>query len=359
MKTKTILASLLVPVLIAGITSDLSAQDKKKKYSIYMNYKKDGKKISIDTTFSSREDMESFMKSHDIDLPTVPPIPPMPDNVTAPEPPALPELPEMPDISIYIDKQDLTEEQKAEIKAEMENAKKEMRKAKKEIEKAKVEIERSRPEIEKAMNDLDKMEIEIENINGDEQIRIIHLEDESSVNIPEEHVLVKIMDSDEPMDGSQLRHKFISVSCDSLEANGKKIVMVKREMPGHVKKRKIKSEQRSKETLTAVNDNDKVMGTTVAEPKSETTDYKLKATDFKVYPNPSNGKINLSFTTEQTETVHVNILDSRGRHITTDSFEPVNGVVNREYDLGGNSRGTYLVQVKQGDSWRHEKVMLK
>jgi hypothetical protein len=147
MKTKTILIALLVPVLIAGITSDLSAQDKKKKYSIYMNYKKDGKKISIDTTFNSREDMESFMKSHDIDLPAVPPIPPMPDKVTAPEPPALPELPEMPDISIYIDQQDLTEEQKAEIKAEMENVKKEMRKAKKEIENAKVKIKRSRPEI--------------------------------------------------------------------------------------------------------------------------------------------------------------------------------------------------------------------
>jgi hypothetical protein len=357
MKTKTIFTALLVPALIAGITSDLSAQDKKKKYSIYMNYKKDGKKISIDTTFNSREEMESFMKANDIDLPAVPPIPPLPDKVAAPEPPAIPDLPEMPDISVYIDQQDLTEEQKAEIKAEMENAKKEMRKAKKEMEKAKVEIKRSRPEIEKAMRELEKMEIEIENIDGDEQIRIIHLDDESSLNIPKEKIRVKIIDIDDKMDESELKHKFIAVNCDSLEANGKKIVIVKREMPVNVKKRKVKAEQPVEETMTVTNDN--VANSTIEEPKKDVTDYKLKATDFKVYPNPSNGKINLSFSTEQTETVHVKILDSRGRDITTDSFEPVNGVVNREYDLGGNSRGTYLVQVKQGDNWRHEKVMLK
>jgi len=94
-------------------------------------------------------------------------------------------------------------------------------------------------------------------------------------------------------------------------------------------------------------------------PATNAASYELKVSDFKLYPNPTAGQIAISFKVETKGTIHIRLLDTSGKLVIEDEVDIQDGIFNKEYSIEGKSRGTYLLQIKQGDQWRHEKVVLK
>ena len=87
--------------------------------------------------------------------------------------------------------------------------------------------------------------------------------------------------------------------------------------------------------------------------------YALDAKDLKFSPNPNFGKFNLSFSLPVTGKLEVIILNLSGQIVFEDVIENFSGQYNREIDISSHAKGTYLLQVKQGDAWLHKKFIVK
>src|SRR6187402_1442587 len=127
MKTRLSLTGLFMLLMLNGATAQ-----KKENFKIYLDMEKNGKKVIVDTSFATREDMESYMESmgFNTELPE-PPTPPAPPEL--PQLPRIPELPDVEKIMIEVEKANLSEKEKDEIKQELNDAKIEMEKARKEM----------------------------------------------------------------------------------------------------------------------------------------------------------------------------------------------------------------------------------
>src|SRR5689334_14838392 len=83
----------------AALTISVSAfAQNKKKYSIYLEMNKNGKEVIVDTSFSSREEMEAYMKSNGFEVPAVPPPPAIPRVPAVPPVPPVPGVPAVPPV---------------------------------------------------------------------------------------------------------------------------------------------------------------------------------------------------------------------------------------------------------------------
>jgi hypothetical protein len=66
---------------------------------------------------------------------------------------------------------------------------------------------------------------------------------------------------------------------------------------------------------------------------------------ISVYPNPNNGVFNVVVKTDEAMDMSIQVLDTRGALVYTNSFGTVNGEVNREINLEGAAQGIYFVKV--------------
>ncbi len=80
----------------------------------------------------------------------------------------------------------------------------------------------------------------------------------------------------------------------------------------------------------------------------ETHDLRLR--DFSAYPNPNEGRFNLTFTTGKfSETVRMQIFDLTGRTVVNELIEAHDGINVREVDLSTFGKGIFNVQIS-GDN---------
>lgn len=77
------------------------------------------------------------------------------------------------------------------------------------------------------------------------------------------------------------------------------------------------------------------------------TDNTLNIEAMKVYPNPNNGKFNLSFNLTEKGTAKVVVTDITGKELFNETLTDFSGEYNRELDLTEKVSGTYLVSVTQ------------
>jgi hypothetical protein len=325
---KTIHPLKLAIILSIAIISRVSAQEHK-KISIYLEMEKNGQTVIVDTTFSTRAEMQSYLKSRGIEMtdipePPTPPVPPhAPNAPNAPELPEIPDLPELPRIVINMDDIELTKEEKAKIEKEIEGAKLELKQMK-------IDIEKSNKEIEKAGDEIKKMNIDIEKSEDNEHQKII---------------IRNISD-----DGSDEDKKIVIIrSGDVHEAHPKVLNFVISD-----------EDNKGNEVIDVKSENEPLMAEenkTKDNPEAE--NYKLQATEFKIYPNPTNGNITVSFRTEKDGPVEVKLLDAAGRVIVNEQVQVSDGFFSKDYNIEGQSKGTYLLQLRQGDQWRHEKIVMR
>lgn len=349
MKTKIQFA--LMAVLALTISASAYAQNKK-KYSIYIDMNKNGKEITIDTSFASREEMEAFMKSNGFEVPAVPPPPAVPAVPGVPAVPPVPPVPPIPDngnmkqIMIEIDDVDFSSEGRAEVEKAMQKAEKEMRKARS-------EMKISKKEMDQLQEEMKNMQIEIER-SGDNGNKVIIREfnDEKSSGDGERKMMF-INIEDEDTGNGQVR--VIRMNCDTLVKGDKEFTFIRKVKETGAKQEEAILEDVAQTPVVAevVNVEEK------SAPSSEPADYQLRVSDFKLYPNPTAGKLNISFQSESSGKTQIRLLDGSGKVVIEDVVDVQNGFFSKEYSIEGKSRGTYLLQIKQGDKWKHEKVVLK
>ena len=80
--------------------------------------------------------------------------------------------------------------------------------------------------------------------------------------------------------------------------------------------------------------------------------------NFSVYPNPSTGIFNLSFTPDSNEKVEVSLYDVRGRVISQFVYDEVNsGLFSKQLDFNYIDGGMYFLVVKNGNKTATKKLM--
>ncbi len=79
---------------------------------------------------------------------------------------------------------------------------------------------------------------------------------------------------------------------------------------------------------------------------------------FSLNPNPTNGVLNLSFETDVNVNLEMSVLNVVGQEVLRQNLGQVNGIVNEDIDLSGNSKGIYFVQLRSGNKVKTKKIIL-
>ena len=80
--------------------------------------------------------------------------------------------------------------------------------------------------------------------------------------------------------------------------------------------------------------------------------------NLSVYPNPSRDAFNLEFNIEELSEVYIEVKNILGTTIYTNYSENLIGNYTRKIDLTDFSKGTYLLKVKIGSAFYHNKLIL-
>lgn len=79
----------------------------------------------------------------------------------------------------------------------------------------------------------------------------------------------------------------------------------------------------------------------------------------RVYPNPTNGAVQLELQVATTKSVRINVIDLFGRYVLTNQRGLVNGHNQLSVNIGSLPAGTYIIEVKDGKTIREKYKVLK
>ncbi len=295
--------------------------EKKQKFHIVMVSDENGEKTRLDTTFNTEAELEAFMQSsgvgmkiHDHDR----------------------------NAKTYTLSTSDGESDGETVVIEHIKIKEELEQAEKELNRSREELKGSEKELQEALKKLHEMNIEIEDEDGIKKIEMIIDGADNGMNwIPKD--LDGTIDITNICD--DLKNNFILAD----NANSEVMVFIKKTSEGET-------------DLLQFDDFTEIESVESTDPgsasESQILNYRIPESNVSVYPNPTNGIVTLKFEPVNDESVDVKILDSRGRTIVTDSFTAM-GSVTKEYQLKNFTKGTYLMQIRQGDHWKHEKIVLR
>ncbi|MEO6304118.1 MAG: T9SS type A sorting domain-containing protein [Bacteroidia bacterium] len=88
------------------------------------------------------------------------------------------------------------------------------------------------------------------------------------------------------------------------------------------------------------------------------TDGKLAMDNMKFYPNPNNGKFNLSFNLQSKGDAEITVLNIEGKKVYSEKLPNFTGAYDKEIDISKNPKGVYFVRIEQGKHAQVKKVML-
>lgn len=83
----------------------------------------------------------------------------------------------------------------------------------------------------------------------------------------------------------------------------------------------------------------------------------IKSTINGIYPNPCNGVFKISLNAQ--DNLDISISDITGRIVYEEKIEKSSGIINLNYDLSSEAKGTYLINVKSGSQRYSEKLIIK
>jgi Secretion system C-terminal sorting domain len=84
----------------------------------------------------------------------------------------------------------------------------------------------------------------------------------------------------------------------------------------------------------------------------------LKMDEVIYYPNPNNGKLTLQFKADRHPT-QVKITSIDGKSIYTEDIHGFEGHYNKEIDLSSQKKGVYLLQIIQGNKAVNKKIVIE
>lgn len=84
----------------------------------------------------------------------------------------------------------------------------------------------------------------------------------------------------------------------------------------------------------------------------------LKLDNFEVYPNPSEGKVNIKFHSPSDNEMTLKVVDVNGKVIYTEDLKPVNGDYNKSLELQNAKNGVYILRIEQDGKISSEKIIM-
>ncbi len=88
-------------------------------------------------------------------------------------------------------------------------------------------------------------------------------------------------------------------------------------------------------------------------------DDKQNIEDLKIFPNPTDGNINIFFRARSTGVAIVKILDLLGRGVLQDDLLVQPGLVQMNLDLGNLPEGTYLLKLSFAEGMVYRKIIIR
>ncbi len=83
----------------------------------------------------------------------------------------------------------------------------------------------------------------------------------------------------------------------------------------------------------------------------------LQLNDFRAFPNPTSGQVNISFKGEAVPTT-ISVVDVTGREIFRQELTDFDGSYNQQINVGDAPNGTLLLNVQQGEQVYTQKIIL-
>ena len=81
--------------------------------------------------------------------------------------------------------------------------------------------------------------------------------------------------------------------------------------------------------------------------------------DISFYPNPSDGRFDMSLESESNDEVKITVLDSDGNEVINKSANPENGLCEFQIDLTKEEKGNYVLKVIQGKKALSKRLVLE
>jgi hypothetical protein len=79
---------------------------------------------------------------------------------------------------------------------------------------------------------------------------------------------------------------------------------------------------------------------------------------FTVYPNPTDGMLQVRFNSTSSQAIDVRIMNMLGQQLMGDSMNNFSGAFQKSYDLSSLSSGVYLFQIVTEKGSRTERVIV-
>jgi hypothetical protein len=145
------------------------------------------------------------------------------------------------------------------------------------------------------------------------------------------------------------------IDADTLE--GGKVIVIKKTVDNKGEKSDVNVKVTADKKAKAEKKKEKAKLKKIASSSSGNEAAWLKT--FEYFPNPTDGKLTVKFSVNGTEPVEISVKDISGREIYTETIEGASGVIEREINLSDRAKGAYLLAIRQGQNWKHEKIIVK
>jgi len=82
-------------------------------------------------------------------------------------------------------------------------------------------------------------------------------------------------------------------------------------------------------------------------------------TDLEVYPNPSRDIFNVTFTSEDIQTIEVRVISLLGEVIFTENKKEFVGQYTKQFDLATYPKGIYMLEIETNSGVVNKKLILQ
>ena len=81
--------------------------------------------------------------------------------------------------------------------------------------------------------------------------------------------------------------------------------------------------------------------------------------NLDVYPNPTDDIFNISFVSEEIQTLSIRVINIIGEVVYAESLEHFVGEYTKKISIGDNSKGIYFLEITDNQSTSSRKVVIK
>jgi len=93
--------------------------------------------------------------------------------------------------------------------------------------------------------------------------------------------------------------------------------------------------------------------------KKAATENTLTVESLQFYPNPSDGRFDISFNLPNKGKTAVRVVDMAGKEVFQDNLGNFSGTYEKQIDISDNTKGVYFLQVQQSDKVMMKKIVVQ